>query len=83
VLNRSLNKTISMFSQPFQNVLSINDTTPKWGPNKWVKAVVGDWTYSGLLQYKSGLPIESPTAQNGLASELELNGVHSEAAVRS
>jgi hypothetical protein len=73
VLNRSLNKTISSFSQPLQSVISINYTTPKWGPNKWVRAALGDWTYSALLQYKSGLPIQSPSAQNGLASELELN----------
>jgi hypothetical protein len=73
VLNRSLNKTISSFSQPLQSVLSINYTTPRFGSNKYVRAVLGDWTYSALLQYKSGLPIESPTAQNGLGSELELN----------
>jgi hypothetical protein len=73
VYNRSLNKTISGFSQPFQNVIAANYTLPKWGGNKALSWAIRDWTMSGVFSYRSGLPIMAPQAQNQINQMLAMN----------
>ncbi len=60
VFNRSTNKQLSSFSKPHMMVLAANYTLPKWGVNRWVDSVVKDWTLGAVLQYSSGLPIQTP-----------------------
>jgi hypothetical protein len=60
VFNRSANKQLSSFSRPHVMVLAANYTLPKWGVNKWVDLAVRDWTIGAVLQYSSGLPIQTP-----------------------
>jgi len=77
VFNRSQNKHISQYSRPFVFNLSANYTVPdpkftgKF--NKAVSWAVRDWTIGAFLQYASGLPIESPFAQNSLNTLLLRN----------
>src|SRR5579871_2359503 len=70
VFNRQINKYLSGFSQPFTFVFAGNYTTPKWGPGRLVKNVIGDWTVGAVMRYASGLPIRVPAANNALASYL-------------
>ncbi|MBZ5576642.1 MAG: hypothetical protein LAP40_08810 [Acidobacteriia bacterium] len=67
ILNRDTNKQLSSFSRPFWHVLAVNYTLPKWGPNRWVKSAVSDWTIGSVVQYGSGQPIQVP---NTAASDL-------------
>lgn len=60
VFNRKINKQLSSFSRPHIFVLAANYTLPKWGANKFVDVLVSDWTVGAVLQYTSGLPIQSP-----------------------
>ncbi|MEO8096360.1 MAG: carboxypeptidase-like regulatory domain-containing protein [Acidobacteriota bacterium] len=60
VFNRANNKQLSSFSRPNVMVLAANYTLPKWGVNRWVDQAVKDWTVGAVLQYSSGLPIQSP-----------------------
>jgi len=64
VVDRNLNKYISSFSQPLQSTLAATYTLPKWGKNRALSLLVRDWQISAMLQYKSGLPIRAPSAQN-------------------
>jgi hypothetical protein len=78
VFNRNNNKTISQYSRPLVFNLSANYTVPaaKFGTLKFNKAlswVARDWTLGAFLQYASGLPIESPFAQNSLNTLLLRN----------
>jgi len=47
-------------------VLGFNYETPRFGSNKIVKNMLGGWTLSGILRYTSGMPIQTPGAQNNL-----------------
>lgn len=66
-LNRSVNKDLSSFSQPFVLVPTINYEFPGVGP-KFLRAITGGWEIGAILRYASGLPIQVPTAQNNLNS---------------
>jgi hypothetical protein len=70
VLNRGVNKYISQYSQPLQSTLAATYTLPKWGKNKVLSLLVRDWQISAMLQYKSGLPIRAPGAQNLYATQM-------------
>ncbi|MGA3234781.1 MAG: TonB-dependent receptor [Bryobacteraceae bacterium] len=70
VFNPANNKQISSLSQPFEFTIAYNYEIPAVGPNKLVRAVIGGWTFGGLLAYSSGLPIAAPTAQNNLNSDV-------------
>jgi hypothetical protein len=61
ILNRDSNKQLSSFSRPLVSILALNYTLPKWGPNKWIRYAVADWTVAGSFQYASGQPIQVPT----------------------
>ena len=62
VYNRAQNKQLSSFSRPHLMVLAANYTLPKWGPGRIVQSVVRDWQIGAVLQYSSGLPIQTPTS---------------------
>ncbi|MDP9170650.1 MAG: TonB-dependent receptor, partial [Acidobacteriota bacterium] len=66
VYNLAQNKYISASSQPLVLAISFNYRTPAFGTNKLVRSVVRDWTFAGVARYSSGLPIQSPSAQNNL-----------------
>jgi hypothetical protein len=76
--NRSVNRDISQFDQPLVSILSFSYTTPRWINNtsktgKVTSYLTRDWTLTGLLQYRSGLPIQAPTATTNLAAYLFQN----------
>ncbi len=73
VFNRPTNKYISQFDQPFTSYLALSYMLPGLGGNKAVSWLVRDWTISTLLQYRSGLPIQSPQASTNLSSYLFQN----------
>jgi hypothetical protein len=62
VFNRAQNKQLSSFSRPHIMVLAANYTLPKWGPGRIVQSAVRDWQIGAVLQYSSGLPIQTPTS---------------------
>ena len=66
VFNRPNQKSIVSTSQPLIFVLGFNYETPRFGSNKIVKNMLGGWTLSGILRYTSGMPIQTPGAQNNL-----------------
>lgn len=79
VNNRQQNKYLSGFDQPFLFTSGIYYTTPKvkgnsFFGNKVVSWITRDWTVGAVLRYGSGLPIESPLANNSLASILFTGG---------
>jgi len=68
VFNRKAQKSLASTSQPFIFVAGVNYTTPKWGPNRFVRAVLGDWTIGGIVRYASGTLIPVPTSNNNLGA---------------
>ena len=66
VFNRSVNKYISPFDQPYILNVAANYTLPALKTNKIVSWAVRDWTFGTFLAYSSGLPIQAPYAQNNL-----------------
>jgi hypothetical protein len=71
LFNRAQNKQLSSFSRPHIMVFAANYTLPKWGFNGILDQVVKDWTLGAVLQYASGIPIQTPaTLNNNNASTL-------------
>jgi hypothetical protein len=70
VYNKTVNKTISAYSQPFVLATGFSYQTPVWKTTRVVSAALRDWTVGGFLSYSSGLPIESPIGQNNLQTLL-------------
>jgi Carboxypeptidase regulatory-like domain/TonB dependent receptor len=70
VFDRSIQKTLSSFSQPLVFVVAFNYRLPQLGSNRWMRLALGDWTISGNMKYASGIPIPVPIAQNNLNSLL-------------
>jgi hypothetical protein len=73
VFDRTIQRTLSSYSQPLALVIAFNYRTPLAGPNRWIRNILGDWTLSGNLKYASGLPIPAPFSQNNLNSLLFIN----------
>ncbi|MBV8820788.1 MAG: carboxypeptidase regulatory-like domain-containing protein [Acidobacteriaceae bacterium] len=73
VFNRNQNKYLSQYSRPFAFNVAANYRVPAPNFNKALSWVVRDWTVGAFLQYASGLPIESPFAQNSLNTLLLRN----------
>lgn len=67
VTNRYQNKYISKNSVPFEWVTGFSYELPAVTSNRFVRAAIRDWTLGGIFRYSSGLPIESPLAQNNLS----------------
>jgi hypothetical protein len=70
VFNRDNQKSLDGSSQPFVFVSSLNYQVPKFGPNRYVRAILGDWTLSGIVRYSSGTLIVAPSSNNQLNSLL-------------
>jgi hypothetical protein len=70
VFNRSTNKYLSGYSQPFTFITAVNYTLPKWGRNQALSQAVRDWQIGAVLNYASGLPIQVPAANNSLTTYL-------------
>jgi hypothetical protein len=71
IQNRSVNKTISGFSQPLVSTLSVNYRVPAFAErNKIVSQVLRDWAVGGTFKYASGTPILAPASINNLSSLL-------------
>jgi hypothetical protein len=70
VQNRSVNKTISGYSQPLVSVVSVNYRLPALGSNKFLSQAVRDWAIGATMNYSSGLPIQAPASTNNLANLL-------------
>jgi hypothetical protein len=68
VYNYPVQKGLSGSSVPLAFVTSLSYTTPKVGSSRWMRAAIRDWSIGGIFRYQSGLPIQSPTANNGLSS---------------
>jgi hypothetical protein len=68
VFNRSVNKSITNFDQPFIFNVGYTYETPKLSQNRLVRIAVAGWTFGGLLEYASGAPIPSPTASTNQSS---------------
>jgi len=70
VFNRPNQKALSANDLRFVSVTTVTYRMPALGPNRYIRAVVGGWTASALLQYSSGVLIAVPSAQNNLSSLL-------------
>jgi hypothetical protein len=70
VFNRAQNKYLSTYSRPLVSNINFSYTVPKWGSNKILKNVLGDWQVGALFTYASGAPILVPTSTNQLSNQL-------------
>ena len=70
VFNKTVDKSISAFSQPKILAIGYNYKTPSVTSSRLLRDAVRDWNFGGFLQYASGLPIESPCGQNNLQTLL-------------
>jgi hypothetical protein len=68
VFNYINQKSLSPSSMPYVLSTAFTYQVRRFEWNKFVKAVVGDWTFGGVLRYASGLPIAAPTANNVLSA---------------
>ena len=41
---------------------------PAFSSNKFVRAVLGGWTFGGMVRYASGMPIPVPASQNQISA---------------
>lgn len=73
VYNRANQKTFSVNDQPHVFVASVNYLVPAFGSNKFVRALLSDWTVGGIFRYASGFPIRTPVANNTINSQLYRN----------
>ncbi|HLI85165.1 MAG TPA: TonB-dependent receptor [Bryobacteraceae bacterium] len=73
VTNRAQDKYLSAYSRPLVSTIFASYTLPKWGGNKLLRFVVGDWQIGGVLTYASGMPIMVPFANNNLGTITFIN----------
>jgi hypothetical protein len=76
VFNRATNKQLSNFSRPHMMVLAVNYTLPRWGGNSILEHAVKDWTLGAVLQYTSGLPIQTPGSPTNNNAQSLLRGTY-------
>src|SRR5262245_43632729 len=68
VFNRDAHKSLALASTPHIFVTGFTYLTPRWGTNKFVRNVLGDWTLGATLRYASGQVIGAPGSNNNLGS---------------
>jgi hypothetical protein len=68
VFNRGVNKSLSADSVPLVFALAFSYRTPAVTTNRWIRLATRDWSIGPMMRYQSGLPIESPTANNALSN---------------
>jgi Carboxypeptidase regulatory-like domain len=61
--SRSLQKGLDASYYPHIFVSAITYTTPRLTGNKFIRNVLGDWTWAGTLRYASGSLIAAPQSQ--------------------
>jgi len=71
VYNRTIDKSLSSYSQPQVLIVNGNYTTPKVSlgsgfASKVASQIARDWTIGAVLKYASGLPIHVPTSTTNL-----------------
>ena len=59
---------VSDLSEPLITVVAFSYEVPAFTSNRFVRAIVGGWTFGGMVRYASGLPIPVPASQNQLAA---------------
>jgi hypothetical protein len=62
--NRTIQKGLDSNYYPHIFVTAITYTTPRVSSNKFVRAIVGDWTWAATLRYASGSLIAAPQSVN-------------------
>ncbi|MCU1335988.1 MAG: hypothetical protein JWO19_1569 [Bryobacterales bacterium] len=74
VYNKALDKQISGFSQPQTLTISFNYTTPKLRSDrsafKALSWTARDWTVGGVMSYRSGQILGTPSSANNLLDNL-------------
>ena len=74
VYNKALDKQISGFSQPQTLTISFNYTTPKLRSDRSAFKVLSwaarDWTFGGVMSYRSGQILGTPSSANNLLDNL-------------
>jgi hypothetical protein len=66
VFNRRQNKYLSSADVPLMLTIGFTYVTPAATANRFIRTLARDWNFGGLFRYQSGMPIQSPTAQNNL-----------------
>jgi hypothetical protein len=61
--NREVQKALDPADQRHVWVSAITFVTPKFTSNRFVRALVGDWTFGATLRYASGTLIRAPQSQ--------------------
>ena len=59
---------VSELSEPLITVVAFSYEVPAFTSNRFIRAIVGGWTFGGMVRYASGLPISVPASQNALAA---------------
>ncbi|HUA59999.1 MAG TPA: TonB-dependent receptor [Verrucomicrobiae bacterium] len=60
---RAIQKGLDSNDYPHISVTAITYTTPRVTSNKWIRNLVGDWTWGATLRYASGSLIAAPQSQ--------------------
>ena len=64
---------VSDLSEPLISVVAFSYQVPAVTNNRVVRAVVGGWTFGGMVRYATGMPIPVPASQNQLNALLFQN----------
>ncbi len=64
---------VSDLSEPLISVVAFSYQVPAFTSNRFVRAVVGGWTFGGMVRYATGMPIPVPASQNQLNALLFQN----------
>jgi hypothetical protein len=64
--NRGVNKSLTPTSTPFIWVTAFTYQTPKVTSNKYVRQIVGGWTWGGILRYASGSLISVASSRTNM-----------------
>ena len=73
LFNRDNQKSIASYDQPPIWNTGFSYETPRWESHRAMNLALSGWTFAGLLQYSSGLPILAPTATTNMSSLLFQN----------
>ena len=59
---------VSELSEPLITVVAFSYEVPAFSGNRFVRAILGGWTFGGMVRYASGMPVPVPASQNQLAA---------------
>jgi hypothetical protein len=76
IFNRGINKQWSSNSRPHWMVLAANYELQKYFGNRWLNLALANWTLGAVLQYGSGLPIQTPFNVSNNNNLTLLRGTH-------